>query len=191
MSSMCRIFAMAAEQDIPPVIRSRLLREFFQSSAETYSGGWGIGYFTDDGPMVIKEPIKATDSFPCPGPSAGRNRDSSWPMSETLPRAKGASSTLTLSTRMGGCSPTTARWGTHPSRLGLLERYSDTLQGDTDSEIMFHFMLQRMEEAGQAESGVLSAVRELCTPPGRGNILPELRIDGRNGAVRAQKGLHQ
>lgn len=169
MSSMCRIFAMAAEQDIPPVIRSRLLREFFQSSAETYSGGWGIGYFTDDGPMVIKEPIKATDSFALPG--AIRRSEPGFIMAHVRNPTSGERSLLNTHPfhKDGWLFSHNGTLGDPESlRIGLLERYSDTLQGDTDSEIMFHFMLQRMEEAGQAESGVLSAVRELIRLQGEG-----------------------
>ena len=109
---MCRIFAMAAEPDVPPVIKSRLLREFFQSSAETYSGGWGLGYFTDEGPMVIKEPVKATDSFALPGAIRRAEPGSSWPMFVTLLPGTRASRIPIPSGTMDGCSPITEHWAT-------------------------------------------------------------------------------
>lgn len=131
---MCRIFAMAAEPDVPPVIKSRLLREFFQSSAETYSGGWGLGYFTDEGPMVIKEPVKATDSFALPG--AIRRAEPGFVMAHVRNPTSGDKSVQnTHPFRNDG-------WlFSHNGTLGnpgalkarLLERYSNTLQGDTDS----------------------------------------------------------
>jgi predicted glutamine amidotransferase len=160
---MCRIFAMAADQDLPPVIKSRLLREFFQSSAETYSGGWGIGYFTDQGPMVMKEPIKATDSFALPG--AIRRSEPGFVMAHVRNPTSGDRSLLNTHPfqKNGWLFSHNGTLGDPLSlKAGLLERYSDTLMGDTDSEIMFHFLLQRIEQGGQAEQAVLSAVRDLC-----------------------------
>jgi glutamine amidotransferase len=166
---MCRIFAIAAEADIPPAIKSRLLREFYQSSAETYSGGWGLGYFTDEGPMVIKEPVKATDSFALPG--AIRRAEPGFVMAHVRNPTSGKKSVLnTHPFRKDG-------WlFSHNGTLGnpyalmarLLERHSNTLQGDTDSEIMFHYLLQRIEQAGNAETGILAAVREMSRDPGEG-----------------------
>jgi predicted glutamine amidotransferase len=160
---MCRIFAMASDQDIPPAIKSRLLREFFQSSAETYSGGWGVGYFTDVGPMVIKEPIKATDSFALPG--AIRRTEPGFVMAHVRNPTSGERSLLNTHPfqKDGWLFSHNGTLGDpHSLRARLLDRYADTLQGDTDSEIVFHYMLQRIEATGQAEAGVLSAVRDLC-----------------------------
>jgi predicted glutamine amidotransferase len=167
--SMCRIFAMAADQDLPPVIKSRLLREFFQSSAETYSGGWGIGYFTDQGPMVMKEPIKATDSFALPG--AIRRSEPGFVMAHVRnPTSGDKSLPNTHPFQKDGWlfSHNGTLGDPHSLKARLLERYSDTLMGDTDSEIMFHFMLQRIEQGDQAEQAVLSAVRDLCREQGEG-----------------------
>ena len=163
---MCRIFAMAAAPDVPPAIKSRLLREFFRSSAETYSGGWGLGYFTDEGPMVIKEPIKATDSFALPG--AIRRAEPGFVMAHVRNPTSGDRNVLnTHPFQKNG-------WlFSHNGTLGdplslkakLLERYSGSLQGGTDSEIMFHYLLQRIEQAGSAEAGILSAIRDMSRNP--------------------------
>jgi predicted glutamine amidotransferase len=166
---MCRIFALATEADVPPAIKSRLLREFFQSSAETYSGGWGVGYFTDEGPVVIKEPIKATDSFSLPG--AIRRAEPGFMMAHVRNPTSGDRSVINTHPfqRDGWLFSHNGTLG-NPQALKarLLERYSDTLQGGTDSEIMFNFLLQRIEQAGQAEAGILSAVRDLSRDPGEG-----------------------
>ncbi len=163
---MCRIFAMAAGTDVPPAIKSRFLREFFQSSAETYSGGWGVGYFTDEGPMVIREPLKATDSLSLPG--AIRRVEPGFIMAHVRNPTSGDKSVLnTHPFRKGGYL------FSHNGTLGdplslkarLLERYSDTLQGYTDSEIMFHYLMQRIEQAGDAETGILGAIRDMCKDP--------------------------
>ncbi|HEY3421300.1 MAG TPA: class II glutamine amidotransferase [Methanomassiliicoccales archaeon] len=166
---MCRIFAMAAPQSVPPVIKSRLLREFFQSSAETYSGGWGIGYFTDHGPMVMKEPIKATDSFALPG--AMRRTEPGFVMAHVRNPTSGERNLLNTHPfqKDGWLFSHNGTLGDpHSFRARLLERYADTLQGDTDSEVMFHYLLQRIEQAGQAETGVLSAVQDMCRDQSEG-----------------------
>jgi predicted glutamine amidotransferase len=166
---MCRIFAMAADHDVPPVIKSRLLREFFQSFAETYSGGWGVGYFTGNGPLVIKEPIKATDSFALPG--AIRRSEPGFIMAHVRNPTSGDKSLLNTHPfqKDGWLFSHNGTLGDPRSlKAKLLERYSDSLLGDTDSEIMFHFLLQRIELAGQSEPGVLSAVRDLCREQGEG-----------------------
>jgi predicted glutamine amidotransferase len=159
---MCRIFVMATAADVPPAIKSRLLREFFQYSAETYSGGWGIGYFTDEGAMVVKEPIKATDSFALPG--AIRRAEPGFVMAHVRNPTSGGKSVLnTHPFQKGGWlfSHNGTLGNPHGLKARLLEHYSEDLQGDTDSEIMFHYLLQRIEQSGDAETGILAAIREM------------------------------
>jgi len=154
---------MAADQNVPPAVSSRLLREFYRTTAEAYSGGWGIGYFTDRGPMVVKEPVKATDSFALNG--AIRRSEPGFVMAHVRNPTSGDKNILnTHPFQKDG-------WifshnGTLGDPLSLKDRlhepYSDSLLGDTDSEVMFNFMLQSIELAGKAENGVLSAVRDLC-----------------------------
>jgi predicted glutamine amidotransferase len=163
---MCRIFAMAAAADVPPLIKSKLLREFFNSFAESYSGGWGIGYFTDEGPMVIREPVKATDSFALPG--AIRRTEPGFVMAHVRNPTSGDKSVLNTHPfqKDGWIFSHNGTLGDPLSlRAKLLERYSETLQGSTDSEIMFHYILQRIEQAGTAEAGIQAAVREMSRDP--------------------------
>lgn len=128
-----------------------------------------MGYFTDEGPMVFKEPIKATDSFALPG--AIRRAEPGFVMAHVRNPTSGDKSVLnTHPFQKDG-------WlFSHNGTLGdplslkakLLDLYSDTLQGDTDSEIMFHYLLQRIEQAGHSESGVLAAIRDMCRDQGQG-----------------------
>ncbi|MGD0818404.1 MAG: class II glutamine amidotransferase [Methanomassiliicoccales archaeon] len=166
---MCRIFVMAAAADVPPAIKSRLLREFFQSSAETYSGGWGIGYFTDEGTMVVKEPIKATDSFALAG--AIRRAEPGFIMAHVRNPTSGDKNVLNTHPfqKDGWLFSHNGTLGNpHGLKARLLERYSEDLQGDTDSEIMFHYLLQRIEQAGEAEAGILAAIREMSRDQSEG-----------------------
>jgi predicted glutamine amidotransferase len=159
---MCRIFAMAAGADLHPLIKSRLLRGFFQCSAEDYSGGWGIGYFTDEGPMVMKEPIKATDSFALPG--AIRRVEPGFFMAHVRNPTSGERNVLNTHpfSKDGWLFSHNGTLGDPDALRGrLLERYSQDLRGSTDSEVMFHCLLQRIEQAGQAEAGILGAVRDM------------------------------
>jgi len=167
--TMCRIFAMAAATDLPPAIKSRLLRTFFQSNADTYSGGWGVGYFTDEGPIVIKEPIKATESFALPG--AVRRVEPGFLMAHVRNPTSGDRNVLNTHPFMkdGWIFSHNGTLGNpHSLRARLLERYSDDLLGSTDSEVMFHYLLQRIEQAGGAEAGVVGAIRVLSRDDGEG-----------------------
>lgn len=163
---MCRILAIASEPDLPPSIKSRLLREFFRSMAESYSGGWGVGYFTDEGPMVIKEPTKATESFALPG--AIRRTEPGFIMAHVRNPTSGDRSVLNTHpfSRDGWLFSHNGTLGDpHSLRARLLERYAVDVQGTTDSEVMFHYLLQRMEQAGNTEVGVLSAIRDMSRNP--------------------------
>ena len=154
---------MASDMDVPPTIKSRLLREFFRSSAEAYSGGWGLGCFSDEGPLVFKEPIKASDSFALPG--AVRRAETGFVMAHVRNPTAGDKSVLNTHPlqKEGWLFSHNGTLGDpHSMRAKLLERYSDSLHGGTDSEIMFHYLLQWIEQTGQAEAGVLVAIRDMC-----------------------------
>jgi predicted glutamine amidotransferase len=166
---MCRIFAMASEPDLPPTVKSRLLREFFRSMAEAYSGGWGVGYFTDEGPIVIKEPTKATDSFALPG--AIRRAEPGFLMAHVRNPTSGDRNVLNTHpfSKDGWLFSHNGTLGNpHALKARLLERYEEELQGSTDSEVMFHYLLQRMEQAGNSEAGVLAAIRDMSKDPDDG-----------------------
>lgn len=125
-----------------------------------------MGYFTDDGPMVIKEPIKATDSFALSG--AIRRAEPGFVMAHVRNPTSGDRSVLNTHPfhKDGWLFSHNGTLGNPLSlKVKLLERYSESLQGNTDSEIMFHYLLQRIEQAGGAEAGILSAVREMSRDP--------------------------
>ncbi len=134
--------------------------------AESYSGGWGVGYFTDEGPMVIKEPTKATDSFALPG--AIRRAEPGFLMAHVRKPTSGDRNVLNTHpfSRDGWLFSHNGTLGDpHYLRDRLLERYSEDLLGTTDSEVMFHYILQRMEQAGNSEAGVIAAIRDMSKDP--------------------------
>ena len=146
---------------------------------EAYPGGWGVGYFPDEGPMVIKEPIKATDSFALPG--AVRRAEPGFIMAHVRNPTSGDKSVLNTHPfqKDGWLFSHNGTLGDPGSMMAkLLERYSDSLQGGTDSEIMFHYLLQRIEQAGQAEAGVLAAIRDMCRDQARNTSLNFVLTDG-------------
>ena len=116
--------------------------------------------------MVIKEPIKATESFALPG--AIRRTEPGFVMAHVRNPTSG-------DRRVQNTHPFHKDgWlFSHNGTLGdplslkakLLERYSESLLGDTDSEIMFHYLLQRIEQSGGAEAGILAAIRDLSRDP--------------------------
>ena len=128
-----------------------------------------MGYFTDEGPMVFKEPIKATDSFALPG--AIRRAETGFVMAHVRNPTSGDRNVLNTHpfNKDGWLFSHNGTLGDpHSLKAKLLERFSDTLQGETDSEVMFHYLLQRIEQAGHSESGVLDAIQDICRDRGEG-----------------------
>jgi predicted glutamine amidotransferase len=164
---MCRLFASISKADPDLQYRKRALEAFFALSNE-HKDGWGIGRWADRRTEVVKEPVAAHES----------------------PRVKEESTKS-----VGPVLIAHIRWAsigrnslanTHPFNYGkwiyghngtldfkgkLVSRmkpeYLQRIQGDTDSEVLFHWLLQNMDEHGE-EQGMSSALGEAYRLRGTG-----------------------
>ena len=145
---MCELFAMSCSK---PSAVTYSLHEFARHGGLTYANksGWGIAYFEDRDALVIKEaepasrqPLGRTSSA-----SRGSPRIASSPMCASPPSGSRRWRTPTLSAALSAAtftsSPTTEPW------RGLAERYPPARRermpvGDTDSELAFMLLLERL-----------------------------------------------
>jgi glutamine amidotransferase len=138
---------------------------------EKHPNGWGIGWYEQDKPAVIKEPISAAAS-------------------ERLPAIARhvQSSTVITHVRKATCGEVTES-NCHPfqydnwlfahngavDRESLLTKLSDThrdsLRGDTDSEVYFHWIMQNIEITKSVPVGVSNAVKVMSNFTGLNFIL--------------------
>lgn len=156
---MCRLFGLIANT---PVTVQYWMNESpypFCGWSREHSHGWGIGWHTNDGPAIIKEPQPAGES------------------------SKFAVTSETAKARIFVCHLRKATCGehtygnTHPFRHGqwlfahngtvdashfrarLGTEHRDALAGDTDSEVFFHWLVQGMNRDGI--DGLIKAIADV------------------------------
>lgn len=120
--------------------------------------GWGIGWYENNRPLIYKEDVAAHES-------------------DELPKyAKCASSTLFISHVRKGSGTSVCVKNCHPFHYGhwifahngfvtsepitrqLSKPHIEALQGDTDSEVYFHWLLQSIDSAYDVALGVENAL---------------------------------
>lgn len=165
---MCRLFASISHEDVDLPFRRRALEAFFDLSRE-HKDGWGMGRWIDGNPEVVKEPVAAyasprvrEESARSVGPvliahvrwaSIGKNT-----MENTHPFAHGDwifghNGTLDFKAKL---------------RAKLRNELLGKMQGDTDSEVLFLWLMQSIAEHDDEEKAVLEAMREAYRLKGTG-----------------------
>ncbi|MCX8031912.1 MAG: class II glutamine amidotransferase [Thermoleophilia bacterium] len=179
---MCRLFGLIANQDVD--VRFSLLgtrgdSRWIRELAPTNPDGWGIGWYEGSGPRVVKEPLPAHESEGFRrAVLAARSRVF---VSHVREASEGA-------VRTENCHPFVyegwifAHNGT-VSRERLLsklsERHFSAIEGETDSEVLFHWVLQNIERAGDAVEGIRVALKEIVQPSHPATAANYLLTDGR------------
>lgn len=159
---MCRMFGLVAQQ---PVAARALLREAPRSLhtlSREHPDGWGVAVRSPDEWIVHRgtEPAQGSARF-----------------SEVAASATARLVIAHVRQKTVGC---TALVNTHPFHRGAFvfahngsvtaipalvamtsQTRSEEITGDTDSERLFAFILTRIDEAGDIEVGLATAVREL------------------------------
>lgn len=160
---MCRLFGLLANQPVDVEFALVSSAKPFQSFGQKHPSGWGMGWYQDDTPSITKEPLPAHES------------------DAIVRAATDVYSNLTIAhVRFATCGELT-RENCHPFGFGkwlfahngglnrntLLERLDErhiaALEGQTDSEVFFHWILQNIERAGEVPAGLrasLSAVQD-------------------------------
>lgn len=156
---MCRLLAVVANQ---PVDLRFSLERFQKAHAQRNPDGWGVGWWEPTGqPRCEKEPSSAA---------------ASGTYADTIARARAP--VFICHVRKATCGANT-RANTHPfihddwmfahngcvSRDALLQRldarYREALQGETDSEVYFLWILQNVAAAEDPIAGIAMALREV------------------------------
>lgn len=158
---MCRLFGLRANH--PVDIEFSMLKGPKTILKLSYKNpdGWGIGWFEEGQPRVRKEAISAANS------------------TQFRPFAASVVSSLVIAhIRLATCGDHTDK-NCHPFLYGnwlfahngsvdredLLKKlnkdHRSALEGETDSEVYFHWLLQNIESAGSVRAGVCNALKEI------------------------------
>jgi predicted glutamine amidotransferase len=163
---------------VVPAARLGVYFKEFRPRAEGNEEGWGIAWWEDGHPHVVKEPIRADES------EIAATLAHDPPISDVFivhVRAATIGHASVENTHPFTASALGREWGfAHNGTVKELDRlvtgaYEQT--GDTDSELAFHHLLTRLERLGHAASddeiaaGVLATGRELSEYDSRVNFL--------------------
>lgn len=153
---MCRLFALIAERSRSPELPD-LMRQFREQSKE-HPHGWGFGWFFDGRPQVEKSPAAAFDDprFMTTCMSA----DSNIVMAH-IRKSSGTPRTPENTHPFFYGSYIFAHNGSVHAKRDLTEimpkEYRDRIQGQTDSERLFHWILYYIDQRG---GDVIEGIRE-------------------------------
>ncbi len=159
---MCRLLAVRANR--PVDFRFSLLEgpQNFRQLSQHHPDGWGIGWYGPSGPQVHKEPLAALASQRYVQTTAQATSRIFVAHVRFATRGKETSE---------NCHPFLwRRWlfahnGTlyHHDRLReqLHPQHREAIQGQTDSEVFFHWILQNIAEHASVPEGIAAAVEML------------------------------
>lgn len=151
---MCRLLGLASSK---PIDIKFSLERFKELSTEN-PDGWGIGWYENGMPKIFKQGISA------------ESRESFFGLVEEV------SSNFIISHVRKATSGKPTDSNAHPFQhkgwifahngsvdkeyiLPLLKKeYKESLKGETDSEVYFHFILQNIEECGSIVEGIRKAI---------------------------------
>lgn len=155
---MCRLFAIVAERSRSPELPD--LMHQFRELSKRHPDGWGFGWFFDGRPQVEKSPAAAFDD------------------PRFMTTCMSADSNIVMAhIRTSGGTPRTPA-NTHPFfygpyifehdgsvRMDLKElmpkEYGGRIQGQTDSEQLFYWLLYNVDREGNIVQGIEKAVERI------------------------------
>ncbi len=164
---MCRLFALKTDKptDVAFTLVSSKLNT--QQLGATSPQGWGFGWYEDGIPKRMREPIKAVFSKKYEKNTRPKKSDVFFGHIRYATNGR------------------IAEWNCQPFKIGnwmfvhngsidrnrvlymLNDAHYDALEGETDSEAYFHFIMQCIEEETSVEEGIIKAIKRirpcLCT----------------------------
>lgn len=170
---MCRLLGITSSKELDLEFSLVSGPKPFRDLAEEHPHGWGMGWYEGDRPRIHKEALPATDSVNLPHLAA------------TV-----ASKTYVCHVRRATCGDT-RRQNCHPFQYGpwlfahngslqrgdLLQRlrptYRRRIEGQTDSEVLFHWMLQNIDEQNEVAAGLRKALSSITDFTGLNFILSD------------------
>lgn len=162
---MCRLLGMVANQPVD----LEFSLERFKDLAKDNPDGWGIGWYEDNRPKIFKQGISALD-----------------PKSELARVSKKVRSRIIIAHVREGTGAVPAERNSHPfyyqnwlfahngsvDRAHLFrllnEEYKQAIQGETDSEIYFYWILQNILKYGNIIFGIDNALKQIIPRPHTG-----------------------
>lgn len=157
---MCRLFALVAERSKSPELPDLMLQ--FREQSKQHPHGWGFGWYFGGAPQVEKSPAAAFED------------------PQFMTTCMSADSNIVIAhIRKSSGTPRTPE-NTHPffygdyvfahngsvhAKKGLRElmpkEFADRIQGQTDSEQLFYWILHNIERRGDVVQGIREAVEHV------------------------------
>ncbi len=158
---MCRLFGLVAAREVDLEISLVEAPQHFRSRGEANPDGWGLGFFQDGEPRMVKQALPAEGEFT---EEQGRARAEARLFlahvrrSSRAPRAQHNCHPFThdgwLFAHNGALFPLLEKWVR--SRVGAVK-----YEGQTESEALFRWVLRNIEKTGRPEEGIRAAVEPL------------------------------
>jgi len=173
---MCRLFALAASRPVDLVFSLGAAPVSLRRQSEDNPDGWGLGWYEEGRPVLRKEPLCAASSPSFREAGAARSRLFVAHVRHATTGCRAARN----------CHPfASGKWlfahNGMLNRSALLSSLSperrDRLEGETDSEVLFHWLLQRTEEH---PGGVAAAAAEAARAAEDWTALNFVLSDGEN-----------
>jgi glutamine amidotransferase len=159
---MCRLFGAVVADGQEEAARSSLL-SFLRGLSQENQSGWGLAHFPDGSLEMHKEPVDAGAS---PNVAAEVRKVGAGNCMAHLRRMSvGARSWENTHpfTYDGWAFAHNGTWaGYKEARDRLPQRSRSALRGSSDSEVLFHYILQNMEMEGGELAGIRRAVKEIA-----------------------------
>lgn len=153
---MCRLLGIRANK----IVSFDFSLEKFKKYGNSNPDGWGIGWYENDKPFIFKQPIATTDES-----------------SEYDKYKKEVRSDIFITHVRLGTHGSNAFENTHPfsyknfifAHNGIVAKdyiaaklkkeYKALIQGQTDSEVYFYFIIQNIDEKGDFVEGIKSSIK--------------------------------
>jgi predicted glutamine amidotransferase len=167
---VCRLFGIRANQPVDLEFSLTGGDKAFRDFGRRNPHGWGMGWYEGDRPQLHKEPISAVDSRQLP--RLAHHAHSAIFLCHVRYRTHGEPS-INKCHSFRFDSWLFAHNGSMPREPMLSElesRHREAVEGETDSEVYFHWILQNIDQHdGDVVSGLRSALTSwMPTGPTRG-----------------------
>jgi len=155
---MCRLLGMFANKPVDLEFSLERFKEYSASNPD----GWGMGWYENNSPKVCKQGIPA------------KAKDSKLPTS-----SKEALSKIIIAHVRKGTGAEPSKRNSHPFKYKnwlfahngrvdkgylfslLKSEYKNEIKGETDSEVYFYWILQNIEDYGDALTGIKEAIKKV------------------------------
>ncbi len=158
---MCRLFGLMTSGEVDLEMSLVEAPDHFRALGQNNPDGWGLGFFEEDAPRVLKRNLPPQGELtPEQAQASARSRQflAHVRRSTRAPRALHNCHPFThdgwMFAHNGALYPLLEKWVR--SRVGAVK-----YEGHTESEALFRWLLKNIEKAGGMEAGIRAAVEPL------------------------------